>query len=116
MAKLLGRRVCRECGTSYNVASVKDDARGIDMPAMAPPAACESKLEIRSDDTEEVIEARLAVYAEETAPLIEFYRDRGNLVDFVVKKGMQDVDMLRKKIRKHEKLQRIADAWATTST
>ena len=45
VAKLLGRRVCRECGTSYNVASVKDEARGIDMPAMAPPAACESKLE-----------------------------------------------------------------------
>ena len=116
VAKLLGRRVCPDCGTSYNVAAVKDDARGIDMPAMAPPPACASKVELRSDDTEAVVEARLAVYAEETAPLVEYYRARGNIVDFVVKKGMQDVDTLRRKIRKHEKLRVIAEAWAATTT
>ena len=115
VAKLLGRRVCTDCGTSYNVATVKDDERGIDMPAMAPPSSCASKMAMRSDDTEEVIEARLAVYAEETSPLIGFYEQRGMLVDFVVKKGMQDVDTLRKKIRKHEKLSTIAAAWAATA-
>jgi adenylate kinase len=34
----------------------------------------------RSDDTEEVIRRRLEVYAEQTAPLIETYSDRGLLV------------------------------------
>ena len=34
----------------------------------------------RSDDTEEVIRNRLAVYEENTAPLVEFYESRGILV------------------------------------
>lgn len=112
VAKLLGRRVCCECGASYNVANVRDDDRGIDMPAMAPPAECEMKLELRSDDTQQVIERRLAVYKEETAPLIAFYGETGHLVNFQVKKGMRDVEKLRQIIRKHEKLVSVAEAWA----
>ena len=34
----------------------------------------------REDDTEEVIRRRLEVYREQTAPLIDFYRDRQQLV------------------------------------
>jgi adenylate kinase len=34
----------------------------------------------RADDTPEVIERRLRLYHEETEPLIEYYRTRGNLV------------------------------------
>lgn len=34
----------------------------------------------RSDDTEEVIRTRLAVYGEQTAPLIDAYADRGLIV------------------------------------
>jgi adenylate kinase len=34
----------------------------------------------RADDTAEVIERRLRLYHEETEPLIEYYRTRGNLV------------------------------------
>jgi adenylate kinase len=35
----------------------------------------------RKDDTEEVIRRRLQVYREQTAPLIQFYRDRNQLTD-----------------------------------
>ncbi len=35
----------------------------------------------RSDDTAEVIRHRLAVFAETTSPLIDYYRDRGILVE-----------------------------------
>jgi adenylate kinase len=35
----------------------------------------------RKDDTEEVILRRLQVYREQTAPLIQFYRDRNQLID-----------------------------------
>jgi adenylate kinase len=35
----------------------------------------------RSDDTPEVIEHRLRLYAEDTHPLVDYYRDRGILVD-----------------------------------
>jgi adenylate kinase len=37
-------------------------------------------LEHRSDDTEEVISRRLALYHEVTAPIVSWYRDRGILV------------------------------------
>ncbi len=34
----------------------------------------------RADETEEAIENRLQVYQEQTAPLVDFYRDEGLLV------------------------------------
>jgi adenylate kinase len=40
-----------------------------------------AQLEGRADDTEDVIRRRHEVYAEQTAPLIEVYRDRGILVE-----------------------------------
>ena len=38
-------------------------------------------LEGRADDTPDVIARRLRVYADATAPLIELYRERGQLVE-----------------------------------
>ena len=43
----------------------------------------------RADDTEEVIRRRQEVYTEQTAPLIEVYRDRGLLVEV---DGLGEVD------------------------
>ena len=43
----------------------------------------------RSDDTEEVIRRRQQIYAEQTAPLVEVYRDRGLLVPV---DGLGEVD------------------------
>lgn len=39
-----------------------------------------AKVQGRSDDTEDVIRNRLAVYQEQTHPLVDVYRDRGILV------------------------------------
>jgi adenylate kinase len=49
----------------------------------------------RSDDTEEVVRRRQEVYAEQTAPLIEVYRERG-LVHEV--DGIGEVDEVTKRI------------------
>lgn len=35
----------------------------------------------RADDTEEVIKKRLAIYHEETAPVLDFYREKGKLLE-----------------------------------
>jgi adenylate kinase len=43
----------------------------------------------RADDTEDVIRRRLEVYAQETAPLLEIYRERGIHVQV---DGIGDVD------------------------
>ncbi|UFN43804.1 adenylate kinase [Nocardioides okcheonensis] len=49
----------------------------------------------RADDTEDVIRRRQEVYAEQTEPLIEVYRERGILVEV---DGMGDVDDVTKRI------------------
>lgn len=67
--RLAGRRVCRECGSVYNV--------HFDPPAAAGVCdQCGGRLETREDDKEETVRNRLRVYHESTAPLLEWY-ERG---------------------------------------
>ena len=54
-----------------------------------------AQVEGRADDTEDVIRRRQAVYAEQTEPLIEVYRERSILVEI---DGMGDVDEVTKRI------------------
>jgi len=49
----------------------------------------------RADDTEDVIRRRQEIYNEQTAPLIEVYRDRGILVEV---DGMGEVDEVTKRL------------------
>lgn len=70
--RLTGRRVCPACQATYHL-------------EFSPPAVagvcdrCGSALIQRSDDTVETVARRLAVYQEETAPLVQFYEERGLL-------------------------------------
>lgn len=54
-----------------------------------------AQVEGRADDTEEVIRRRQEVYAEQTEPLIEVYRDRGLLLEV---DGMGEVDDVTQRI------------------
>ena len=70
--RLSGRRVCSGCGAMFHVA--------LDPPAK--PDACDrcgGKLLQREDDREGTIRQRLEVYARETAPVLEYYRQTGLL-------------------------------------
>ncbi len=49
----------------------------------------------RADDTEEVIRNRLEVYRKQTAPLIDYYSERGILVEIC---GVGEIDEITKKI------------------
>ncbi|MFW5815228.1 MAG: adenylate kinase [Wenzhouxiangella sp.] len=49
----------------------------------------------RSDDTEEVVRKRLAVYREQTAPVIGYYAKRGLLVEV---DGMGDIDEISQRL------------------
>ena len=72
--RLTGRRVCPECGATYHV-------------EFEPPAEeglceeCGSELTQREDDTEETVRERIRVYEESTEPVVDFYRDSGELVE-----------------------------------
>jgi adenylate kinase len=55
-----------------------------------------AKLEGRADDNEETIRERMRVYAGETAPLLDYYRARGCLVEV---SGMGTVDAVASRIQ-----------------
>ena len=65
--RLSSRRTCRGCGKAFPGALDKCDS-------------CGGELYQRDDDKEEVIARRLEVYAEQTAPIISFYRSAGLLI------------------------------------
>eukprot|EP00249_Psilotum_nudum_P012853 c24007_g2_i1 orf=482-1366(-) len=92
--KCLGRRICSGCGNNYNLANIDVEATdgrpGIFMPPLLPPPACASKLTVRPDDTEEVVRARLRIYADESKPVEEYYRRQGKLLDFDVAGGIPE--------------------------
>jgi adenylate kinase len=67
--RLTSRRVCSQCGTNADV-----PAPGEPVPASC--TRCGGALTQRADDREEVIRERLKVYARDTRPLVDFYRDR----------------------------------------
>ena len=50
----------------------------------------------RTDDTEDTIRRRLAVYKENTRPLLDFYRDRGVLHEI---DGTGEVEEVTRRIR-----------------
>ena len=71
LKRITGRRVCNKCGESYHV----DFLNG-----KTDCARCGGELIQRADDNEETVGKRLAVYSEQTKPLIEYYEKAGKLV------------------------------------
>ncbi len=96
MRRLASRRVCVDCGANYSTAS--------------PPLVnwtcdvCGGEVVQREDDTEEAIERRLNLYEAETAPLLEYYEDKGVLVqvigtgnpDAVTRRVVSAIDRVRR--------------------
>ena len=70
--RLTGRRTCKECGAGFHVVYKKPAREGV-------CDQCGGPLIQRDDDKEETIRNRLAVYNEQTEPLIAYYRKAGLL-------------------------------------
>ena len=70
--RIAGRRTCRDCGAIYNVYTAPSKQEGV-------CDICGGETYQRSDDNEATVAQRLATYAAETAPLVEYYRGRGLL-------------------------------------
>lgn len=73
--RLAGRRVCIKCGATYHV-------------KFSPPKAegecdrCDGEVIQRDDDQPDTVRHRLATYANQTAPLVEYYEAQGVLQRF----------------------------------
>jgi adenylate kinase len=73
IARLSGRRTCRNCSASFHTIYEKPVVDGV-------CDKCQGELYQREDDSETVITRRLEVYAEQTKPIIAFYRSEGLLI------------------------------------
>lgn len=74
LRRIAGRQTCKTCGYIYNIYY---------FPSKRPDVCdhCGGKLYQRSDDTLETARHRLQVYFAQTMPLIEYYREQGNLIE-----------------------------------
>ena len=77
IARLSSRRTCRDCGAP---------SVGVDK---CP--TCGGEVYQREDDKAEVITRRLEVYAEQTAPIISFYRNEGLLISVSAAGNVEDI-------------------------
>ena len=84
LERLGGRRVCRKCG--YNFHAIFDKPK-IDNVC----DHCGGEVYTRDDDKSEAIQKRLEVYRAQTAPLIDFYRNQGLLVDVDARPAVDQV-------------------------
>lgn len=66
--RLCGRRVCKDCGESYHITRLNGETKC---------ARCGGDLYQRKDDNPETVQSRLDVYNAQTAPLIEYYTNKG---------------------------------------
>ncbi|MFI3326615.1 MAG: adenylate kinase [Clostridia bacterium] len=71
VARMSGRRVCPDCGTSYHLLYKKPAKEGI--------CKCGSTLVQRKDDHPDIVLDRLNVYHEQTEPLKDYYGKQGKL-------------------------------------
>lgn len=68
--RLVGRRSCAKCGATFHVKMNPPKKEGI-------CDGCGSNLQHRVDDSAEVVQNRLSVYEKNTAPLKEFFKQKG---------------------------------------
>jgi adenylate kinase len=82
--RLSGRRTCKACGHVWHVEF--DPPRTPDVCDR-----CGGQLYLRDDDHPETVRHRLEVYVEQTAPMVDFYAERGQLVVIDAQAAVEDV-------------------------
>ncbi len=85
MRRLADRRVCPNCGSSYHLIYKPTLKEGI-------CDRCGSEIVLRKDDHPDTVRERLVVYHSETAPLENFYFQRGKLYNV---QGAEDLEQTK---------------------
>lgn len=88
LARLTGRRICKSCGATYHVMFNPPTQTGV-------CDKCQGELYQRSDDTEEKVGTRLDEYINKTAPLLEYYGNKGLLREV---DGEKEIDTVTSEI------------------
>jgi len=74
ITRMASRVTCRKCGEIFNTLTLKPKKAGV-------CDKCGGELYQRDDQKPEVVRERLKVYNAKTAPLIDYYKKKGILVD-----------------------------------
>jgi adenylate kinase len=82
--RLSGRRTCRGCGKIWHVEFDPTKTEG-------QCDRCDGELFQRDDDKPETVAERLRVYADQTAPLVDYYGGQGKLVGIDATGPVEDV-------------------------
>lgn len=82
--RLIGRRVCKDCGATYHIDTMKSKVEGI-------CDVCGGPLYQRKDDNKETVENRIDVYEKQTTPLIDYYKKAELLKDIDGSIGLENV-------------------------
>lgn len=82
VTRLSSRAICESCQTPYNLQSDPPSKEGA-------CDKCGGKVVVRADDQPEAIKNRMKVYEELTAPVVDYYRERGE-VDEIAATGTPD--------------------------
>ncbi|NLY38629.1 MAG: adenylate kinase [Firmicutes bacterium] len=84
IARLTGRRVCRDCGANYHIKFNSPKVRNV-------CDQCGGELYQREDDSLATVTERLAVYKKQTEPLIDYYAAQ-KLITTI--NGNQEIDAI----------------------
>lgn len=72
LTRLTGRRICRDCGSSFHIQFHPPKQEGV-------CDRCGGELYQRDDDNEETVATRLDVNIEQSAPILSYYEEKGLL-------------------------------------
>ncbi|MEE9564214.1 MAG: adenylate kinase [Candidatus Hydrothermarchaeaceae archaeon] len=82
--RLTGRRTCKNCNAMYHMVFNPPKQEGV-------CDACGGELYQRSDDNEETVTKRVETYSENTAPLIDYYKETGKVKDVNGQGGIDEI-------------------------
>ncbi|WP_458700325.1 adenylate kinase [Sulfurospirillum sp. 1307] len=84
VGRITGRRVCKDCGASFHVEFNPSKKENI-------CDYCGGELIVRKDDNAETVKSRLEAYHAQTAPLFDFYKQKGVMVEIDGTKDVEEV-------------------------
>lgn len=95
--RLTGRRICEDCGATYHVEFNPPEVEGI-------CDKCGGNLIQRDDDSKETVEKRINVNKDNTSKLVNYYSNKGILVEIDAEKDINEVsniivDVIEEKVR-----------------
>mgnify|MGYP001459682062 CR=1 FL=1 len=79
-----GRQICRKCGATYHIVFKPSKVKNV-------CDKCGGELYQRDDDKVETVKKRLSVYAAQTKPLIDYYKNSNLYIEVDGKQSMEDV-------------------------